>query len=628
MTEARGGRRMSGLPGPGGRGHGGRGPGGQSVERAKDVRGALRRLAGYLRPQRAAILLVALIAALGTGLALTAPYLMGAAIDQLVGRNLGGLATMSLLMLAAYAFSAVAQLVQGMLLAGIAQRAMRDLRAALFGRLQSLPLSFFDTRRQGDLMSRLTNDMDAISRVLTDNAAQLFTGLLTLVGILGIIFVLSPWLALGSMLVFPLMLGLVGGVGRRTRSAFRDYQTRLGTLNAVLEETYSGQHVVLAFGQEQAVLEQFDEANRAVRTVGVKAMTLALLVMPMMGILSNLNVAVLCGLGGWLALKGLVSIGTIAAFITYSRRFAEPLRQLGGLYNQVQAALAGAERIFQLLDTPPEPVDPAEKELPRVTGAVDFDRLTFAYVPGTPVLRDIAFHAGSGERIALVGHTGAGKTTLVNLLSRFYEPQEGAIRIDGIDIRSVSRDSLRRQLGVVLQQSFLFSESVRENIRYGRLDAGDEEVAEAARLACADGFIRRLPQGYDTVLAERGGNLSEGQRQLVTIARAILADPAILILDEATSSVDTRTEVQIQKALDELMKGRTSFVIAHRLSTIVHADRVIVIDGGRVIEQGTHAELLARGGAYRRLYDGQFRDRRAVTEAKVNNGVETTTPGR
>ena len=597
--------RMTGLPGPGGRG-----PGRHSIERPKDVRGALRRLLAYLRPHRRAILLVALIAALGTALALTGPFLMGRAIDQLVGRNLSALLRLTLLMLGAYALSAAAQLVQGLLLAGIAQQAMRDLRGELFGHLQGFPLRFFDARRQGELMSRLTNDMDAISRVLTDNAAQLFTGILTLAGILGIIFVLSPWLALGSMLAFPLMLGLVGMVGRKTRSAFRNYQARLGALNAVLEETYSGQRVVLAFGQQDQVLGRFDAANAEVRTVGVQAMTLALLVMPMMGILSNLNVAVLCGLGGWLAIKGLVTIGTIAAFITYSRRFAEPLRQLGNLYNQVQAALAGAERIFQLLDTVSEQLDPpGTPELPRVAGAVEFDHLSFAYVPGTPVLQDVSLHARPGERVALVGHTGAGKTTLVNLLSRFYDPQQGTIRIDGIDISSVSRDSLRRQLGVVLQQSFLFSESVLENIRYGRLDASDEEVVAAARLAHADGFIRRLPQGYATLLAERGGNLSEGQRQLVTIARAILADPAILILDEATSSVDTRTEAQIQKALHELMQGRTSFVIAHRLSTIAGADQVIVIDQGRVVEQGTHASLLARQGAYHRLYVSQFRDR-------------------
>jgi ATP-binding cassette subfamily B protein len=466
-------------------------------------------------------------------------------------------------------------------------------------------------------MSRLTNDMDAINQVLTNQASQLFSGLLTLIGILAIIFILSPWLALGSMLAFPLMIGLVGMVGRRTRTVFRGYQQGLGALNAVLEETYSGQRVVLAFGQEENVLDRFDQANETVRKTGVRAMTMALIVMPMMGILSNLNVAILCGLGGWLAIRGVVSIGTIAAFISYSRRFAEPLRQLGNLYNQVQGALAGAERIFALLDTPPDQSDaPEAVDLPRVAGAVDLERVTFAYRPGIPVLQDICLHARPGERIALVGHTGAGKTTLVNLLSRFYDIDAGSIRIDGVDIRDVSRDSLRRQLGVVLQQSFLFSASVLENIRYGRLDATDAEVVVAARLAHADGFIRRLPKGYATVLSERGQSLSEGQRQLVTIARAILADPAILILDEATSAVDTRTELAIQKALDELMRHRTSFVIAHRLSTISRADQVIVIEKGRVVEQGTHAQLLALGGLYHRFYQQQFRRRTRESEAQ------------
>jgi ATP-binding cassette subfamily B multidrug efflux pump len=567
----------------------------------------------YLRPYRGVLVLVFLTAALGTALALAGPYLMGRAIDQLVGGSLSVLFRLSLLMLGAYVLSGAAQLTQGVLIAGIAQKAMRALRADLFNHIQTLSLRFFDSQSQGDLMSRLTNDMDAISQVLTSNAAQLFTGILTIAGILVIIFVLSPWLALGSMIAFPLMIGLVAMIGAKTRSAYRDYQARLGALNAVLEETYSGQRVVLAFGQEENVLARFDQANEAVRRVGVRAMTLAFLVMPMMGILSNLNVAILCGLGGWLAIRGLATIGTIAAFITYSRRFAEPLRQLGNLYNQVQAALAGAERIFELLDTAPDQTDPPRApELPRVTGEVKLEHVTFSYVPGVPVLKDVSIHARPGERIALVGHTGAGKTTLVNLLSRFYDAEEGTIRIDGVDIRTVSRDSLRRQLGVVLQQSFLFSESVLENIRYGRLTATDEEVFAAAKLAHAHGFIRRLPQGYDTVLAERGANLSEGQRQLVTIARAILADPAILILDEATSSVDTRTEVQIQRALRGLMHGRTSFVIAHRLSTIVNADQLIVIEQGRVVEQGTHEELVARGEVYYRLYTSQFRDQAAV----------------
>jgi ATP-binding cassette subfamily B protein len=600
---------MSGLQGPAGR----IGSQGHAIERAKNVRGALRRLMQYLRPYRNTLVLVILTTAFGTAFAIAGPYLMGRAIDQLAGGSLSALLRLTLLMAGVYLFAAIAQLVQGRLLADIAQKAMRALRADLFSHIQTLSLRFFDSRSQGDLMSRLTNDMDALSQVLTYNAAQLFTGILTIAGILVIILLLSPWLTFASMIAFALMIGLVGIVGRKTRTTFRNFQMRLGALNAVLEETYSGQRVVLAFGQQENVLNRFDLANEAVRSVGVQAMTLALLVMPMMGILSNLNVAILCGLGGWLAIRGVVTIGTIVAFITYSRRFAEPLRQLGNLYNQIQAALAGAERIFEILDTAPDQTDaPMAIELPRVTGDVALEHVTFSYVPGVPVLKDVSIHAYPGERIALIGHTGAGKTTLVNLLSRFYDPDEGTIRIDGFDLCTVSRDSLRRQLGVVLQQSFLFSESVMENIRYGRLSATDAEVFEAARLAQADGFIRRLPQGYDTVLAERGANLSEGQRQLLTIARAILADPAILILDEATSSVDTRTELHIQKALRELMKGRTSFVIAHRLSTIASADQLIVIEQGRVVEKGSHQELLARGAAYYRLYTSQFRDQAAA----------------
>ena len=599
---------MPGLPGPGGGGRGG--PQFRSIERPENLPGALRRLMRYLRPYQGALILIALVAALGTALALAAPYLLGRAVDQLVTGNLKALLWPVFLMTAAYVLSAVSQLIQGILMVRVSQKAMRTLRSDLFNHIQTLSLKFLDTRAQGDLMSRLTNDMDAISQVLTNNAAQLFTGILTLAGILIIIFIMSPWLALGSMVAFPLMIGLVAVVGRKTRGVFKDYQTRLGTLNAVLEETYSGQRIVLAFGREDSVLARFDRANEEARKTGIRAMTLALVVMPMMGILSNLNVAILCGLGGWLAIRGIVSIGAIAAFISYSRRFAEPLRQLGNLYNQVQRALAGAERIFEILDTIPDQADaPRAVELPGVTGEVRLEQVTFSYVPGVPVLKNVSIQARPGERIALVGHTGAGKTTLVNLLFRFYDIDKGRILIDGTDIRAVSRDSLRRQLGMVLQQSFLFSESVLENIRYGRLEATDEEVIDAARLAHADGFIRRLPRGYHTILSERGENLSQGQRQLLSIARAILADPAILILDEATSSVDTRTELSIQRALDELMQGRTSFVIAHRLSTIAGADRIIVIERGQVMEQGTHRELLAGDGMYHRLYRGQFRSR-------------------
>jgi ATP-binding cassette subfamily B multidrug efflux pump len=595
--------RMIGMPGPGGRSHGH-----GALERAKDFRGALRRLLDYLGPYRKRLAIVLGMAAGSTALALAGPWFMGRAIDHLVDRNPELLLHFTLLMLGAYVLSSVAQAGQAVLLARLSQHAMRALRRDLFCHIQALSLRFFDSRTHGDLMSRLTNDMDAISRVLASNVAQLFTGILTLVGILAVMFAMNSWLALGSMIVFPIMISMAGMLGKRTRGAFRSYQANLGILNGVLEETYSGQRAVIAFGQEENVLARFDQANDAVRTTGTQAMTLAFLIMPMMGILSNANVAILGGLGGWMAINGMASIGTIAAFITYSRRFAEPLRQLGDLYNQIQAALAGGERIFEILDTEPDQKDaPDAPDLEGVQGDVSFENVSFSYVPGVPVLKEVTLHARPGERIALVGPTGAGKTTLVNLLSRFYDIDSGTIRIDGVDIRTVTRDSLRRELGVVLQQSFLFAESVKENIRYGRLNATDEEVYAAARLAQADGFIRRLPKGYDTVLSERGASLSEGQRQLVTIARAILANPAILVLDEATSSVDTRTEVNIQKALRELMKGRTSFVIAHRLSTISNADQVLVVDEGRIVERGTQAELLTRRGVYHRLYMSQFR---------------------
>lgn len=587
----------------------GRGGPGFGAERAKDVRSALRRLLEYIKPFRSAIVVVFVLATLGTVMNLAGPYLMGVAIDKIATRQpISVLLTTLGWMLGSYVIAWIANAGQGVLIATVAQRAMRFLRGDLFEHLQRLNLKFHDSRHSGETMSRLTNDIDAISRVLSQNVTQLFSGLLTMVGILVVMFVLSPWLALASMLVLPLMFGLVVLVGKRTRSAFRAYQSNLGILNGTLEETYSGQRVVMAFGQEKRVLERFDEHNATVRRLGIHAMTYALFVMPMMGILSNMNVAVVSGIGGWLTIQGMMTVGLIATFITYSRRFAEPLRQLGGLYNQVQQSLAGAERIFEVLDETPGLTDrPGASELDRIDGEVELEDVTFAYVPGVPVLQNVDLHAQPGQAIALVGPTGAGKTTIVNLLSRFYEIEEGAARIDGTDIRDATKASLRKQVGVVLQQSFLFAESVMENIRYGRLDASSEEVVEAAKLANADEFIRHLPKGYETELSERGANLSEGQRQLLAIARAILADPRILILDEATSSVDTRTEVQIQAALRELMKGRTSFVIAHRLSTIRNADRIVVVEDGRVVEQGTHEELLAARGAYHRLHTSQFR---------------------
>jgi ATP-binding cassette subfamily B protein len=557
---------------------------------------------------------VFLLVIVGSIMDLLGPFLMGLAIDRFItpgGAFFGdvtGLLGIALLMLGTYLGSWLAMAGQNAIMASAAQKAMRALRRDLFEHLQTLSLNFFDRHPHGELMSRLTNDMDAISRVLSQNVTQLFSGLLSLVGIMIMMFALNFWLALGSMLVFPLMIGFVGFVGRRTRRGFRDYQMRIGQLNGQLEEMFSGQRVIMAFGQQTNTLAAFDQANETVRDVGIRAQTYAMLVPPLMGIMSNANIAIVAGLGGWMTLQGLASVGTIATFITYSRQFARPLRQLGDLYNQVQSALAGAERVFAIIDQEPELVDaPDAVPLSDIAGEVVFDHVDFAYVPGVPVIKDMSLRARPGQTIALVGPTGAGKTTMINLLTRFYDIDGGGIRIDGRDIREMQKASLRRQLGIVLQDTFLFSGSVMDNIRYGRLDATDEECIAAARLANADQFIRRLPQGYDTPLSERGSNLSQGQRQLLAIARAILADPGILILDEATSSVDTRTEVRIQEALLRLMEGRTSFVIAHRLSTIRDADKLLVIHDGEIIERGTHDELLAQGGFYHDLYMSQFK---------------------
>ena len=607
------GRDSSSAPPPRGPARGpGRGP---RIEKAKDVRGTLLRLFRYLGAFKWALAIVLVLVVLSSLLSLAGPVIMGRAIDDhVIHADLPGLWRMSLAMLGVYLGATLADIGVGVILARISQRAMQALRRDLFEHLQTLSLRFFDRQPHGELMSRLTNDIDAVNQVLAQQIPQLLSSVLTLVGIVVMMFALNVWLALASMIVLPAMTAFVGFIGKRTRGGFRQLQEQLGTLNGELEETYSGQRVIVAFGQQGSTFEKFQRANEAVRDTGIRAMSYALLVPPLMGVFSNANIAVLIGLGGWMALRGLATVGTIATFITYSRRFAGPLRQLGNLYNQVQSAIAGAERVFQVLDEQPEIEDgPDAIPLEAIEGHVVFDHADFAYVPGVQVLHDVCLEAMPGETIALVGPTGAGKTTVVNLLTRFYDLDGGAIRIDGHDIRDVRKADLRRRLGIVLQDNFLFADTVMENIRYGRLDASDEEVIAAAQLANADQFVLRLPQGYQTVLAERGANLSQGQRQLLAIARAILADPAILILDEATSSVDTRTEVHIQEALLKLMEGRTSFVIAHRLSTIREADQVLVINEGRLIERGTHEELLALGGFYHNLYMSQFRNQ-AVPE--------------
>jgi len=579
------------------------------IEKAQAPKQALARLLPYLAPYKAGLTGVLALVVVYTVLGLFGPYLMGRAIDVFIaGKDAAGLGRVALLMLGAYAFSNLFQVAANWLMARISQRALQVLRRDLFQHLQSLSLRYFDTHGAGELMSRLTNDTDAINQAVSQNVTALLASVLSMVGILIAMFVLDVWLALATLLVVPIMLLFTEYVARYTRKGFRDLQRSMGRSNAVMEEAISGQKVIKAFRRNDSVLATFREQNEAVYKAGVYANSYALILMPLTNVLGNFFMIVLAGLGGWLALRGLVTIGMIATFISYGQGFIQPLRQLANMYNAIQAALAGSERVFEIIDTPAEQPDtPEAQPLTTIRGDVRFEDVSFSYAPGTPIIKNMTLEAKAGQTIALVGPTGAGKTTIVNLLTRFYEIDSGRITIDGQDLQSLRKADLRRKLGLVLQDTFLFSDTVMANIRYGRLGASDEEVIRAAEMADADHFIRLLPHGYQTMLSERAGNLSQGQRQLLSIARAILADPAILILDEATSSVDTRTEVRIQQALLRLRRGRTSFVIAHRLSTIRDADKVVVIDNGQIVEQGTHQQLLDARGFYHHLYLSQFK---------------------
>jgi ATP-binding cassette subfamily B multidrug efflux pump len=580
-----------------------------TIERARDPRHALVRLLPYLGTFKVPLLVVFGLVLVYTVLGLIGPYLMGVAIDRFITvKQVAGLTQVAIWMLVAYLGNNLFQAIAGRMMASVSQGALKRLRNDLFVHLQTLPMSFFDRHPVGELMSRLTNDIDAINQTVSQNVTSLVAGVLSMVGILIAMFVLNVWLALASVLVVPIMFLFTEFVARYTRKGFRRLQKCLGELNAVMEESISGQKVVKAFRRNESVIETFRQRNQEVYLAGVYANTYALLLMPLTGVLGNFFVIVLAGLGGWLALRGLVTVGIIATFITYGQNFTQPLRQLANMYNSIQAALAGAERVFEIIDSPAE-VDEAADVVPSepMKGRVRFEHVRFGYRPDVPIIKDLTMEAKAGETVALVGPTGAGKTTIINLLTRFYEVDEGRIMVDEADIRDLGKAYLRRQLGLVLQDTFLFSDTVMENIRYGRLEATDEECMQAARLAEADYFIRQLPQGYQTSLSERASNLSQGQRQLLAIARAILANPDILILDEATSSVDTRTEARLQDALLRLMEGRTSLVIAHRLSTIRDADQVLVIDDGEIVEKGTHQELLERRGFYHHLYMSQFK---------------------
>jgi ATP-binding cassette subfamily B multidrug efflux pump len=583
-------------------------------EQARDAQGTVRWLWGYLRRQRLGLSGVFVLVAASTAFDSLGPYLMGRAIDKyILERDLPGLAYQVLLMVGVYVGAATTTWLQSYFMAAVAQRTVRDIRNDLFGKLDTLSLRFFDQRSHGELMSRLTNDVENVSTVLTESVTQFFSSILMLLSVAAIVLWLNWRLALVSLVTIPLMAVLTTYVARRTRRGYRRQQRALGELNGFIEETISGVRVVKAYGQEAAAIEAFESANLALRHASTRAQTFTQVLGPLSNMVNNIGYAIVAAAGGWMAVQGLVTVGVIASFVDYARRLTRPVDQIANLYNSIQSAVAGAERALELLNEVPEMADAeTAPALSAIVGKVMFDDVSFGYEEGVPVLRNVSFQAEPGQTVALVGPTGAGKTTIVNLLTRFYDIDDGRITIDGQDIRTVRKESLRRQLGIVLQDTFLFSGTVLDSIRYGRLDATDEEVEAAARLANADFFIRRLPQGYQTAVAERGSNLSQGQRQLLAIARTILADPRILVLDEATSSVDTRTETHIQGALLQLMKGRTSFVIAHRLSTIREADEILVIDAGRIVERGTHSQLLAKRGFYHGLYMSQFRGEAAA----------------
>ncbi|RAV19330.1 ABC transporter ATP-binding protein [Paenibacillus contaminans] len=602
----------------------GRGPGGMGMgmpgQKAKDFKGSLKRLTGYLKPHRYQLYAVFLTAILSTVFAILSPKIMGKAttklfegimmkVNKVPGAEIDFTYIWQIVMFLAglYVLSALFGYVQQYLMAGVAQRTVYDLRKEVNAKISRLPLSYFDSRTHGEVLSRAVNDVDNIGSTLQQSLTQLITAVVTLVGVIVMMLTISPLMTLILILTLPLSFIVIKAIAKRSQKHFMGQQKHLGQLNGHVEEMYTGHKIVKAFGHEQKSVDTFNGINEELYHSGWRAQFISGIIMPLMGFINNIGYVLICVVGGLLVTKKAIDIGDIQAFIQYARQFSMPITQTANIANVIQSTLASAERVFELLDEKEEVPEAQEaKALKSPKGEVRFNGVKFGYKEDAVLIEDMNIDVKPGQTIAIVGPTGAGKTTLINLLMRFYEVNGGSITIDGVDIRDMKRGNLRSLFGMVLQDTWLFNGTIRDNIGYGRAGATEQEIVEAAKAAHADHFIRTLPDGYNTVLNEEASNISQGQKQLLTIARAILADPAILILDEATSSVDTRTEIYIQKAMNDLMQGRTSFVIAHRLSTIRDADLILVMNHGSVIEKGTHEELLAKGGFYADLYNSQF----------------------
>lgn len=598
----------------GGMGHGGMRPG----EKAKDFKGTIGKLLAYMGRYKIGLFFVLLFAAGSTVFNIFGPKILGNATTELFngllakisgtgGIDFGRIAQILLFLLGMYLIAALFGSIQGWIMSGIAQKMAYRMRRDISEKINRMPMKYFESRTVGEVLSRITNDVDTMGQSLNQSVTQLITSVTMIIGVFIMMLTISPLMTLIAVIILPISMLLIGVVVKHSQKYFKAQQEYLGHINGQVEECYSGHNVIRAFNQEETVKAKFDETNRILFQSAWKSQFFSGMMQPIMNFVGNLGYVAVAVSGSMLAVSGVIMVGDIQAFIQYVKNFTQPITQIAQVSNMLQSMAAAAERVFEFLDEEEETADPAQPaSLADIKGGVDFDHVHFGYNPDKIIINDFSAHVEPGQMVAIVGPTGAGKTTMVKLLMRFYDVNSGAIRVDGHDVRDFRRADLRETFGMVLQDTWLFNGTIEENIRYGRLTATHEEVVEAAKAAYVHRFVQTLPGGYDMVLNEEASNVSQGQKQLLTIARAILADPRILILDEATSSVDTRTEVRIQKAMDNLMKGRTSFIIAHRLSTIRDADMILVMKDGDIIEQGRHEDLLARNGFYAELYNSQF----------------------